>query len=40
MDVGACPVAGTREQPQSRSGATRKRYTGADGGERSGMLGR
>jgi carboxyl-terminal processing protease len=39
MDNGACPVAGTREQPQARS-ATRARYTGADGGERSGMLGR
>jgi hypothetical protein len=39
MDNGACPVAGTREQPLARS-PTRQRYTGADGGERSGMLGR
>jgi hypothetical protein len=39
MDNGACPVAGTREQPKARSGP-RQRYTGADGGERSGMLGR
>jgi carboxyl-terminal processing protease len=39
MDSGACPVAGTREQPQTRS-ALRKRYDGADGGERGGMLGR
>jgi hypothetical protein len=39
MDNGACPVAGTREQPQSR-GAQRKRYNGADGGERTGMSGR
>jgi carboxyl-terminal processing protease len=39
MDNGACPVAGTREQPQSRSGP-RKRYSGADGGERTGMSGR
>jgi carboxyl-terminal processing protease len=39
MDNGACPVASTREQPQSRS-ALRKRYSGADGGERTGMMAR
>jgi carboxyl-terminal processing protease len=39
MDNGACPVAGTREQPKARSGS-RSRYTGADGGERTGMSGR
>jgi carboxyl-terminal processing protease len=39
-DNGACPVARTRESPQSRAGATRKRYNGADGGERSGMSAR
>jgi hypothetical protein len=40
-DNGACP-AGTavREQPQSRQGAPRKRYNGADGGERTGMSAR
>jgi carboxyl-terminal processing protease len=40
VDNGACPVARTREPPQSRLGATRKRYNGADGGERSGMSAR
>jgi hypothetical protein len=29
-----------REQPQSRQGAPRKRYNGADGGERTGMSAR
>lgn len=40
-DNGACP-AGTaaREQPQSRTANTRTRYTGADGGERTGMSAR
>ncbi len=40
-DNGACP-AGTaaREQPQSRTSSTRTRYTGADGGERTGMSAR
>ena len=40
-DIGACP-AGTaaREQPQSRTSSTRTRYTGADGGERTGMSAR
>jgi carboxyl-terminal processing protease len=40
VDNAACPVALTRETPSSRAGATRKRYGGADGGERSGMSGR
>jgi carboxyl-terminal processing protease len=40
VDNGACPVALTRETPSSRAGATRKRYSGADGGERSGMSAR
>lgn len=39
IDHGSCPVAAAREQPQSRSG-TRARYTGADGGERTGMSAR
>jgi hypothetical protein len=41
MDNGACP-AGTalREQPQSRRASPRSRYTGADGGERTGMAAR
>ena len=39
-DNGACPVALTRESPASRAGAARKRYSGADGGERSGMSAR
>jgi hypothetical protein len=39
MDNNACPAAGSREQPKARFGP-RKRYTGADGGERGGMLGR
>ncbi len=40
-DNGACPIALTRESPLSlsRPGA-RKRYSGADGGERSGMSAR
>lgn len=40
-DNGACP-AGTalREQPQSRSTSPRSRYSGADGGERTGMSSR
>jgi len=40
-DNGACP-AGTavREQPQSRSITQRARYSGADGGERTGMWAR
>lgn len=40
-DFGACP-AGTalREQPQARSGAGRAPYSGADGGERTGMWAR
>ena len=40
-DNGACP-AGTalREQPQSRMSTPRKRYDGADGGERTGMSAR
>jgi carboxyl-terminal processing protease len=41
VDNNACPVALTRESPSSRSsGAARKRYDGADGGERSGMSAR
>jgi hypothetical protein len=36
-DVGSCPVSVAREQPQSRASAARKRYSGADGGERTGM---
>jgi hypothetical protein len=41
IDSGVCP-AGTalREQPQARSTATRPRYNGADGGERTGMSAR
>ena len=41
MDNGACP-AGTalREQPLSRQGGPRARYSGADGGERTGMSAR
>jgi hypothetical protein len=39
-DNAACPVALTREIPKSRAAATRARYTGADGGERSGMSAR
>ena len=41
MDNGACP-AGTalREQPHSRSTSPRSRYSGADGGERTGMSAR
>ncbi len=40
VDNGACPVALTRESPASRAGAARKRYNGADGGEKSGMSAR
>ena len=40
VDSGACPVALTRETPSSRGGAARKRYNGADGGEKSGMSAR
>jgi carboxyl-terminal processing protease len=40
VDGGACPVALTRESPSSRAGTARKRYNGADGGERSGMSAR
>ena len=41
VDNGACP-AGTsiREQPQSRLSTQRARYSGADGGERTGMSAR
>jgi hypothetical protein len=39
-DVGSCPVSAAREQPLSRSGVVRKRYNGADGGERTGMAAR
>jgi carboxyl-terminal processing protease len=41
IDNGVCP-AGTalREQPQARSTSTRQRYSGADGGERTGMSAR
>ena len=41
VDNGACP-AGTsiREQPQSRLSTPRARYSGADGGERTGMSAR
>jgi carboxyl-terminal processing protease len=41
IDNGVCP-AGTalREQPQARRSAVRARYTGADGGERTGMSAR
>jgi carboxyl-terminal processing protease len=38
VDGGACPVALTRESPSSRAGVARKRYDGADGGERSGGM--
>ena len=41
VDNLACPVALTRETPSSRSASTpRARYSGADGGERSGMSAR
>jgi carboxyl-terminal processing protease len=41
VDNGACPVALTRESPSARSSSpARKRYDGADGGERSGMSAR
>ncbi len=39
-DGGACPVAAARETAQSRDPAKRKRYNGADGGEKSGMSAR
>lgn len=39
-DNGSCPVALTRETPQSRSVSGRARYDGADGGERTGMSAR
>jgi C-terminal processing protease CtpA/Prc len=39
-DNGACPVSLAREMPSARSLSTRKRYGGADGGERTGMQGR
>jgi carboxyl-terminal processing protease len=39
-DGGGCPTALSRELPQSRSLSQRKRYTGADGGERTGMRAR
>jgi carboxyl-terminal processing protease len=37
VDGNGCPTAQSRETPQSRDPAKRKRYNGADGGERSGM---
>jgi carboxyl-terminal processing protease len=41
VDNSACPVALTRESPSARSSSpARKRYNGADGGERSGMSAR
>ena len=40
IDTGTCPVALTRETPQARSITGRKRYDGADGGERTGMSAR
>jgi carboxyl-terminal processing protease len=40
IDNAACPVALTREIPQSRRGAPRRANPGADGGERSGMSAR
>ena len=40
-DNGACPVGtALREQPQSRYSTPRARYSGADGGERTGMSAR
>ncbi len=39
-DNGGCPTAAGREAPSARPPATRKRYSGADGGERGGMSGR
>jgi carboxyl-terminal processing protease len=39
-DGGGCPTALSRELPQSRALSQRKRYTGADGGERTGMRAR
>jgi len=40
-DNGACPAGtGIREQPQSRLTTPRARYSGADGGERTGMSAR
>jgi len=41
MDNGACPAGTTlREQPLSRQAGPRARYSGADGGERTGMSAR
>lgn len=40
VDGGGCPVSQARETAQSRDPALRKRYKGADGGERSGMSAR
>lgn len=40
IDNGACPVALTRETPQSRAVTGRRAYSGADGGERTGMSAR
>jgi carboxyl-terminal processing protease len=40
IDTGTCPVALTRETPQARPATGRKRYDGADGGERTGMSAR
>jgi carboxyl-terminal processing protease len=39
-DGGGCPTALSRELPQSRALSQRKRYNGADGGERTGMRAR
>jgi hypothetical protein len=39
-DGGGCPTALSRELPQSRALSLRKRYSGADGGERTGMRAR
>jgi carboxyl-terminal processing protease len=39
-DGGGCPTALSRELPQSKALSQRKRYDGADGGERTGMRGR
>jgi carboxyl-terminal processing protease len=40
VDNGACPVSASRESPLARPSGRRARYTGADGGERTGMAGR
>jgi hypothetical protein len=39
-DSGLCPILAGRELPQSRSLTQRARYSGADGGERTGMSAR